>query len=199
MAILPDRTMNFFMGSNDCPSTEKFSKLNDGVLTIDCDKKYSEIVESPDFLSAHTDPFIIDETGIENWIPGSKDLEKRYRVPGKSQLNITSEYFMVKCGDQENYFVQHRPKQEVRQRLESFQNIPDRMNLLVFQIDTLSRAHFMRKLDKTVEQLKKLNNSGEFDVFEMVRLSTIGFNTELNTKALYTGSQLRQNRSGRPI
>ncbi|CAG9316162.1 unnamed protein product [Blepharisma stoltei] len=199
MAILPDRTMNFFMGSNDCPKVKKIANLNNGVLEIDCDEKYAEIIENPDFLSAHTDPFIIDETGIENWIADSKGLEKKYKVTGKSTLNITSEYFQVKCGSTENYFVQNTPIDDVKQRLNNKTSEISRMNLLIFQIDTLSRAHFMRKLVKTVKKMEFLNSTNEYDVFEMVRLSTIGFNTELNTKALYTGSQLRQNRSGRPI
>ena len=74
-----------------------------------------------------------------------------------------------------------------------------RMNLLIFQIDTLSRAHFMRRMVDTVSALESLNKTKGFEVFQTFRLSAIGINTEINTKALYAGSQYRQNRSGRTL
>lgn len=195
IGIIPQKTFNFYL-SSECPEVKKFSKFKDGVLKIDCDKEYAKIVENPNFLEKHVDEFIIEENGWENWKEVMKSQEKTYKVPGKSTLNITSSYFQVFCGKSENYYVQHIPNTT------KFPNLPPethKMNLLIFQIDTLSRAHFMRRMQKTVQKLEALNKSENFEVFQMMRLSTIGYNTEVNTKALYTGSQYRSNRSGRPL
>jgi hypothetical protein len=193
--IIPEKTFNFYM-SSDCPTVEKFSKFKDGTLHVNCGKKFATVIENPNFLEKHTDQFVIEENGWGNWKPLMELQEKKYKIPGKSVLNITAEYFQVFCGSLENYYIQHTPKPEVFERLKDDKG---KLNLIVFQIDTLSRAHFMRRMKKTVKKLEKLNKTQDFEVFQMFRLSTIGYNTEINTKALYTGSQFRSSRSGRPI
>ena len=193
--IIPDKTFNFFF-SSECPIIEKFSSLEDNILTIKCDKD-AEIVELPDFLSAHTDEFVLEENGLSNWKNTSKSLEKRYKVPGKSIMPIYSEYFQVFCNGDENFFTQNIVNEKVKEKNKTYKQ--PRMNLLMFQIDTLSRSHFIRRMTETISVLEELNKTKEFEVFQTFRLATIGFNTEINTKALYTGSQYRQTRSGRPI
>ena len=195
-AIIPDKTFNFFLSST-CPVVEKFASLENHKLTIKCSADFAKIVELPDFLSAHTDPFILDENGLTNWINSSKSLENSYKVPGLSTHTIHSEYFQVFCNGHENYFIQHTPKANITAKLNTYTG--PRMNLLMFQIDTLSRAHFIRRMVSTVAALETINKTAGFEVFQTFRLTTIGYNTEINTKALYTGSQYRQSRSGRAL
>ena len=65
-------------------------------------------------------------------------------------------------------------------------------------MDTVSRQQFYRKMDEMKDYLEYLNNTGKFEVFQFFRLISNGFNTEYNTRAMYSGSQLRQDRIGRP-
>lgn len=195
VGVIPQKTFNFYL-SEDCPSVKKFSKFKDRVLKIDCDEEFAKIVEYPDFLKEHADEFIIEENGWERWKDITKAQEKRYTVKGKSEVNVTAEFFQVFCGNEENFYVQHVPKKEVLNRLTPS---PSKMNLLIFQIDTLSRRHFMRRMHQTIKTLESLNSSSSYEVFQSLRLSTIGYNTEVNTKALYTGSQFRQSRGGRSL
>lgn len=195
-AIIPSRTFNFYL-STTCPVVEKFATLKNHTLTIKCKEKEARIIELPDFLTPHTDAFILDENGLTNWKNTSKSLEKSYKVPGFSTHLIYSEYFQVFCNGQENFFVQNTMRENITEKLENYE-VP-RMNLLMFQIDTLSRAHFIRRMVETVKTLEELNNTESYEVFQTFRLTTIGYNTEINTKALYTGSQFRQGRGGRPL
>ena len=72
------------------------------------------------------------------------------------------------------------------------------MNLMLFMMDTVSRVQFFRKMEETIEYIEYLNSTGKYEVFQFFRLISNGFNTEYNTRAMYSGSQLRQNRRGRP-
>lgn len=194
--VIPEKTFNFYM-SESCSSIEKFSSFKDGVLTVKCNEKQATIIELPDFLKDHTNAFILEENGLQKWKEITKAQEKKYKVPGNTKVNITSEYFQVFCGENENYYMQHVPKKSVQERLKKEDR--EKINLLIFQIDTLSRSHFMRRMKSTVKRLEEIKETKEFEVFQSFRLSTIGYNTEVNTKALYTGAQFRQSRSGRPL
>jgi len=46
----------------------------------------------------------------------------------------------------------------------------------------------MRKMERTVDYLRYLNKTDIYNVNEFYRDVTLGFNTERNTRALYTGS-----------
>jgi hypothetical protein len=72
------------------------------------------------------------------------------------------------------------------------------MNLILFMMDTTSRQHFFRKMDEMVELLENFNKSEKFETFQFFRIISNGFNTEFNTRAMYSGSQLKQERRGRP-
>lgn len=52
----------------------------------------------------------------------------------------------------------------------------------------------MRKLHKYLDNL-----DDNYKVFQFFRIISNGFSTSYNTRAMYSGSQLRQNRSGRPF
>lgn len=65
-------------------------------------------------------------------------------------------------------------------------------------MDTVSRKQFYRKMEEVVEYLEYLNSTNKYEIYQFFRLISNGFSTEYNTRAMYTGSQLRQNRRGRP-
>ena len=72
------------------------------------------------------------------------------------------------------------------------------MNLIFFMIDAVSRNRFYRKMEEMANYLEYLNNTGKYEVFQFFRLISNGLNTEFNTRAMFTGSQLRKERRGRP-
>jgi hypothetical protein len=198
ISILPDNAFNFLFGSYECIPPTSFSTLNDsGLLSITCDQKFAEIVEYPDFLAGRDEPWPLWESGILDWQAKTAEKERRYSVAGYSTLTVKAEYFQVFCGEKENYYVQHQPSPDTLKRLEAEERAGPRYNLLVFQIDALSRAHFFRKMKRTVETLNYLNSTEEIEVFQMFKVVSNGFNTEENTKAIYTGSQFSEGRAGR--
>lgn len=145
------------------------------------------------------DMFILLETGMNIYKNRTKSLENRYKVSGKSKLYVQSEYFQVFCNGIENFYVQNVKENEVEMRLDfqSLQKTVKPMNLVVFMLDTVSRAQFHRKMSHTKQFLENLSQNNE--VFEFFKLNSNGFSTEQNTKAMFTGSLLKQNRSGRPF
>jgi len=186
------------VGSNDCPQIQEFASLSqEGTLRLQCDSGDVTIIENPDFMSQRKSWWILDECGLNSWKDRGKDQEVKYTFPGNGRTQIKSEYFQVFCGNEENYFVQNVKEQGILDKLSQLPK-QDRMNLVVFQIDNLSRAHFIRTMKETGSTLRKLVDMGVIEIAEMLRMVTVGFNTEFNTKAMYTGSLFRQDRAGRP-
>ena len=206
VAVLPPRTLNFFsnfysVGFDSCPSVTHFSSLSKGILDIHCPEAHVEVVENPDYISMRTDPFVLLETGMEIWQNRTHSLQKSYKTPGTSRILTNAEWLEVHCGSSTDFHMQNIRKEVVIDRLLSStpsNSTSTRMNLLVIMIDTLSRAQIYRKMPATVAFLEQLNSTGDSEVFQFFRLFANGFATEMNTKAMYTGSLNRRERSGRP-
>jgi len=207
VAVLPDRTFNFFSnfqsaGSSECPAVPPFSYMESGVLEVNCDLPQAELVENPDYISMRKDTFVMLETGMELWANQTKQLERRSWIPGHTKVKTEAEWVEVHCGAQSNYHIQSVRNESVIDRLiAQSAAIPantTRMNLLVFMLDTVSRAQIYRKMPNLVQALETINATGNSQVFQFFRLVSNGFATEMNTKAMYTGSLNRRERSGRP-
>lgn len=155
-------------------------------------------MEQPDYISMRDDMFVLTETGMEIWNNRTKAMERSYKVPGTSKIKISSEWFAVKCGEREDFYVQNVVKPGLTEHLRAMEDKTPRLNVLTIMLDTVSRAQMYRKMGKLVDVLTALNATDTVEVFQFFRLITNGFSTEQNTKAMYTGSQLRRERSGRP-
>lgn len=92
------------------------------------------------------------------------------------------------------------PKAEVVEKLEriSEKRTKKPMNLILFMMDTVSRPQFYRKMKEVTNLFEEFNKTEKYETFQFFRIISNGFNTEFNTRAMYSGSQLRQNRRGRP-
>ena len=206
VAVLPDRTFNFFStlytaGSSECPPVTSFSHLSsDHILTINCDSPRVELVENPDYISMRNDTFVMLETGMELWANQTKSMEKIRSIPGHSSVKTEAEWLEVRCGSESNYHIQNVRNETLIDRLISHNKTTNstRLNLLVFMLDTVSRAQIFRKMPNLVRSLETINSTGNSEVFQFFRLVSNGFATEMNTKAMYTGSLNRRERSGRP-
>lgn len=91
-------------------------------------------------------------------------------------------------------------KPEVLEKLKkiSVKRTKKPMNLVLFMMDTVSRQQFFRKMGEVTKLLEEFNKTEKYETFQFFRIISNGFNTEYNTRAMYSGSQLRQNRRGRP-
>lgn len=178
-----------------------FSYLKDGVLEVNCDLPQAQLIENPDYISTRNDTFVMLETGMELWANQTKQLERISLIPGHSKVKTDAEWLEIHCGPHSNYHIQSVRNESLIDRLIS-QNPPNspitRMNLLVFMLDTVSRAQIYRKMPNIVQSLETINSTGNSQVFQFFRLISNGFATEMNTKAMYTGSLNRRERSGRP-
>ena len=179
-----------------------FSSLKSGILEVSCDQETVELVENPDYISKRTDTFVLLETGMELWQNQTNSFEHRKQLPGKSRTQTQAEWMEVKCGSETNYHIQNVKNESVIDRLNAANAHRDpavtRMNLMVIMMDTVSRAQVFRKMPKTVAAMERINATDNFEVFQFFRLVANGFATEMNTKAMYTGSLNRRERSGRP-
>jgi hypothetical protein len=115
-------------------------------------------------------------------------------------VKVDAEWFQVFCREKEDFYVQNVKKAETvdRLRAQAKQRTVEPMNLIVVMMDTVSRAQVFRKMESLTATLEHLNNTNSFEVFQFFRIISNGFNTEYNTRAMYTGSQLRRERNGRP-
>ena len=94
--------------------------------------------------------------------------------------------------------MQNVKKPQVVNRLNSVKRATKPMNFMLFMLDTVSRAQFFRKMKHLSGFLEELNSSSDYEVFQFFRVLTNGFSTDYNTRAMYSGSLLMQNRSGKP-
>jgi len=205
VAALPARTLNFFskyyaVGFNSCPAVTPFSTVNKGVLDIKCQEDQALVIENPDYISMRNDTFVLLETGMEIWHNRTQALQRSFSVPGTTRLLTQAEWLEVHCGSNSDFHTQNVRNETIIDRLETYPHAPGltRMNLLVIMIDTVSRAQVFRKMPATVSFLERLNATGSSEAFQFFRLFANGFATEMNTKAMYTGSLNRRERSGRP-
>ena len=161
--LLPRRTFNFFTGSEQCApdSWKPFSTLENGLLTINCDEEAYFIVNQ-DFLGERektlefTNGEMLDITNLNRLRAGiaGKETEVKYSGP---TIVTEGEYIRAVCGEKENYHLQNVVKPASLERatkLTKEQNTSDKPNVVIVLIDSLSRAHFMRRLPKTIKVSK---------------------------------------------
>eukprot|EP00762_Andalucia_godoyi_P005639 ANDGO_06450.mRNA.1 hypothetical protein ACA1_203060 len=75
-----------------------------------------------------------------------------------------------------------------------------RPNVILLYLDTLSRRHFFRKLQKTAAVLERLSAESDVDVFQFFRYHAVGITTVPNDKALFLGiSEYSTEKEAKPI
>lgn len=73
-------------------------------------------------------------------------------------------------------------------------------NILIFFFDTLSRAHFHRKFNKTIHFLSQFSKyepnfkKKNLTIFEYFKYHSVGSNTDPNIKAAYYGTKIKKKR-----
>lgn len=65
------------------------------------------VTENPDYLSSIKNEEDLKETAVLDWKLKSKQMQKQYRVYGKSKFKMNVEHFTLKCEDREDFHLQN--------------------------------------------------------------------------------------------
>jgi len=196
--LLPRRYLNFFTGSEQCDTTgfKRFAKIEEGVLTIDCPKGTAYYIVNPNFVER--EEFIeyhngekLESTDLRRLWKNLeyKDVKRNYEGPVKIREGENVRAF---CDNHENYFVLNVLQTKTKERAEarhSPRKAKEDPNVLMVVIDSLSRAHFNRRMHKTISWLEKADssNGGHFEVFEFFKHHAVECCTPGNMRPLLAG------------
>ncbi|KAJ2255234.1 hypothetical protein GGI13_001720 [Coemansia sp. RSA 455] len=214
--LLPAGTQNFWAGSMYCrPERQriKASVDGDGVLRVACESKDKDVFV--DVLPETRQWPLKDKdmwSGFNHLI-----LEQVVRLPYSSSrpfvLNETTQAVVVRCGSSSTIVTRvspplakllvyvppsdsdTRPSSSPTFSPESARfNVSGapkmqlgRPNVIYLMLDAVSHRQFYRRLPKSAQVLKTLHRPGSHRLFELYRYHSVGFSTDNNTKAAYTG------------
>ncbi|GAB4815444.1 hypothetical protein N2152v2_002490 [Parachlorella kessleri] len=65
-----------------------------------------------------------------------------------------------------------------------------KLNIVFLFVDSVSRRHFFRRMPRTAAALEGIAKRGTADLYQFFRYHTVGFSTDPNTHALYTGTTM---------
>ncbi|KAM9984553.1 hypothetical protein ACTFIY_008963 [Dictyostelium cf. discoideum] len=206
-SFLPKGSTRIITGSSECPSeSEQFSRLNNGILTMDnCLEENKQYTLSPVFWEEQKkfDTFTNDFKYYENLFKG-KTQTFQYSKP----VEIKHETVMAICGNQTEIHYHNIKNQQFYQRtLNNFKspkikelsdkvklpNHPDEkynkkpIDILFLMIDALSRAQFKSAMPSTFETLQSIQNQGHSKVFQFFRYHSLKPFSDPNTMAMYNG------------
>eukprot|EP00906_Rhabdomonas_costata_P037043 RCo052043 len=179
-SMIPVGWGNFLAGSRPCTSVPQFSSfVAPQQLTVSC----------PTTVTLQTDLGHFDgrfRPGKPSWTMPAKEF-----APHPSGRNLTintsAAWFEVTCGSSVNYHVQHVPKPEVVDWARRFPYPPAAPNVLFFMIDSLSRLHFMRRLQRTAAVLSRIHTEGAAELFQFFRYVSVGDDTKDNLPCFVNG------------
>ncbi len=110
-------------------------------------------------------------------------------------MAVDADYFVAVCGKEENFHIQvvpMSPRQVIDDRVHGASSgKPRPYNVVVLNIDALSRNHFLRRLPETVEWFEELHarsTNATHQVFQFFRYHSIAGRTgDHHTQALMRG------------
>ena len=123
----------------------------------------------------------------------NKNKEKYYPNISKPEIEI----ILSKNGGKIEYNVK-KNETLIKEREEIIAKNKNNLmyrNILILFIDTLSRAHFFRKFNKTINFLEQFSNyelnhlNKNMTSFQFFKYNSVGFSTDPNLKAAYYGAQ----------
>ncbi|KAJ2025167.1 hypothetical protein H4S03_008938 [Coemansia sp. S3946] len=214
--LLPAGTQNFWAGSMYCrPESQKIkaSVDGDGILRVACESKDKDVFV--DVLPETRQWPLKDKdmwSGFNHLI-----LEQVVRLPYSSSrpfvLNETTQAVVVRCGSSSTIVTRVSPSlaklpvyvppsdsdtrpfssptfspKSARFNVSEAPKMQlGRPNVIYLMLDAVSHRQFYRRLPKSAHVLKTLHRPGNHRLFELYRYHSVGFSTDNNTKAAYTG------------
>ncbi|KAJ2057797.1 hypothetical protein GGI17_005449 [Coemansia sp. S146] len=214
--LLPAGTQNFWAGSMYCrPESQqiKASVDGDGVLRVACESEDKDVFVD---VLPETRQWPLKDKDMWS-VFSHLILEQVVRLPYSSNrpfvLNETTQAVVVRCGSSSTIVTRvspplaklpvYVPPSDSDTRLpisSAFAPEPARFNVsgapqmqlvrpnvIYLMLDAVSHRQFYRRLPKSAQVLKTIHRPGNHRLFELYRYHSVGFSTDNNTKAAYTG------------
>eukprot|EP01114_Cavostelium_apophysatum_P016440 TRINITY_DN4678_c0_g1_i2.p1 TRINITY_DN4678_c0_g1~~TRINITY_DN4678_c0_g1_i2.p1 ORF type:complete len:451 (+),score=108.04 TRINITY_DN4678_c0_g1_i2:881-2233(+) len=186
-----------------------FSTLEKGILTIDCPASKNpyyivnpDFTQRTDFIEFHEGERMESTNTRRVWAQiKNKNVRKDYSKPVK----IDGEYVQAFCGTTENYHVQNLFSDDISTRAWEKRRAAmaagmaaETPSVVMLIIDSLSRAHFIRRLPKTIKMMETLDASkgGNYNVFQYFRYHSISHATPGNMRPLLASLTTNESRFG---
>lgn len=190
--LLPSGAQNFWTGRQSCPSTStKFDAQltqDDGLLTIDgCPQglptSYDVLPDTRSWSALEKQRYMMNRLIVQ------RTVRRNYTGPVRLDRQ-SAETVIARCGDEEKLLLRIGrtlpPLQRSTQQVEM-----QRPNVLLLYFDAVSRRHFQRRLRRTSRLIEELHQPGQRQVYQFFRSHAVGFNTDDNSRGLYTGTTNR--------
>ncbi|KAJ2747685.1 hypothetical protein GGI20_000334 [Coemansia sp. BCRC 34301] len=226
--LLPAGTQNFWAGSMYCrpeSSQIKASINGDGVLHVVCDSEdkgvfvdvvpetrqwplkdkdawhgFNRIVlkNMARFPYSFTSPFVLNETtqAVVVRCGSSSSLVTRVSPP-LAKLPVYEPPIDSDTRSPGSSFGKNGSSQFDSSKLPLEQT--ERLNVMYLMLDAVSHRQFYRRLPKSAQVLKTLHRPFNHRLYELYRYHSVGFSTDNNTRAAYTGEILPSRRNQLPI
>ncbi|KAJ2732947.1 hypothetical protein IW152_003441 [Coemansia sp. BCRC 34962] len=226
--LLPAGTQNFWAGSMYCrPESQqiKASVDGNGVLRVACESDDRDVFV--DVLPETREWPLKDKDMWHTF--NHLVLKRVARLPYSSSrpfvLNETTQAVVVRCGSSStivtrvspplaklpvyvppsdsdtrasnNSTLARKPARFSASRAPQMQL--QRPNVIYLMLDAVSHRQFYRRLPKSAQVLKTIHRPGSHRLFELYRYHSVGFSTDNNTKAAYTGEIFPTNPNPLPI
>ncbi|KAJ2860390.1 hypothetical protein GGH94_005546 [Coemansia aciculifera] len=214
--LLPAGTQNFWAGSMHCrPESQqiKASVDGDGLLHVACESEDKDVFVD---VLPETRQWPLKDKDMWS-VFNHLILEQVTRLPYSSSrpfvLNETTQAVVVRCGSSSTIITRvspplaklpvYVPPSDSDTRPSSGSaSAPEparfnvsgapqmqlgRPNVIYLMLDAVSHRQFYRRLPKSAQVLKTIHRPGNHRLFELYRYHSVGFSTDNNTKAAYTG------------
>jgi len=188
-AILPSRALNFYMLDQSCHRHGKFSTLQNHKLQIYCKIMGAHIVKHPNFLTDRSDANL-PLAEMDRLTHSSKKEEKIMYTGGNGISVDDSEVIRAFCHRREDFYVQNIVKKDVLKRatriIESKNESHKPLNIMILMINGLSRAHFERRLPKTVNVLNDIMHGPKNSLYQFFRYNAVGLSSESTSPSIFS-------------
>ncbi|KAM4064056.1 sulfatase domain-containing protein [Hirsutella rhossiliensis] len=187
--LLPAGAQNFWTGSQSCPlpSIDFDARLtqHDALLTIDgCPPglpvSYDVLPDTRSWPASEKKEYVLNRMIVQRTV--------RREYTGRVRLDVRStETVIARCGHEEKLLLRVArtlPPARVSQGRTETQ----RPNILLLSFDAVSRRGFHRRLRRTSKLLEELHEPGRRQLYQFSRSHAVGFNTDDNSRSMYTGT-----------
>ncbi|KAJ1724815.1 hypothetical protein LPJ53_000951 [Coemansia erecta] len=199
----------------------------DGVLSVDCGKHGSKDVYVDILPETRKWPLRYkDMWHTYNHLVLKKTIRLPYTANTSFVLDSATQAMVVRCGSSSRIVTRVSPSYHslpdyvppsdsdtrtsqpsigptvtpaVFDAVDSLQAERKRPNVIFLMIDAVSRRQFFRRLPKTANVMRTLERPGNHRILELFRYHSVGFSTDNNTRAMYTGDVLPVRRNPLPI
>ncbi|KAJ1891108.1 hypothetical protein LPJ66_007105 [Kickxella alabastrina] len=226
--LLPAKTQNFWAGSMSCKAEAISIKATidpQGILRVNCGEH--DVRAHIDILPDTRDWALRDKDmwKVYNHMVLKETVRLPYIRDSPFVLNKTTQAVVVNCGKSSTIVTRvsppvHKlpmyvppPDSDTRVNYTTKKTVPTehfnaasnldaqttRPNVIFIMLDAVSHRQFYRRLPKSAQVLKSIHRPGTNRLYELYRYHSVGFSTDNNTRAMYTGEVISTRPNPLPI